>query len=91
MTRLTDGTKTVAITINTWTGTEYTPDQSAEFFEIGGLENVFVENLGVDAYRVDDVDYCIDYANDWANYQGDYFYDDRDDSIERNVDVEVLS
>lgn len=35
----------------------------ADFFEIGGLKH----NMDLDAYKVDDVDYLIDYATDYAN------------------------
>ena len=33
------------------------------FFEVGGLKY----NMDLDAYKVDDVEYLIDYANDYAN------------------------
>ena len=35
--RLTDGKRTVEITMQEWAGNEYTPDWSADFFEAGGL------------------------------------------------------
>ena len=31
MTKLTDGKRTVGITMNTWTGTQYTEDWSSDF------------------------------------------------------------
>lgn len=73
MTRLTNGTKTIEITLTTWTGNGYEPDWSADFFSVGSLPY----NDELDAYVVDDVDYCVEQANDWASAIGD-FRDDRD-------------
>lgn len=63
MTRLTDGTRTVEITMQVWNGTQYSPDWSNDFFEIGSLPYDSDKN----AYVVDDVDYCIDEASDWEH------------------------
>ena len=95
MTRLTDGTRTAEITINEWDGSEYTPDWSNDFFEVGNLPLVWVGTIDGEAHKVEDVDYCIEQANDWASYRGD-FYDpeaqvrDAARGIERCVNVGTL-
>lgn len=73
MIRLIDNNKAVEISIREWDeeNTQYGPDQSADFFEIGGLETVSEPEL---AYIVDDVDYCIDQADDTVAGEGDYSY-----------------
>lgn len=88
MTRLTDGNKTVEITMNNWTDNGYTPDWSADFFEVGCLQ--YIEEL--DAYQVKDVDYCVDQAMDWKNNTGDYIdYDADPEEVEnRTVDVDYI-
>ena len=75
MIRLTDGKKTVEITMAIFDGTDLQPDFSADFFEAGGLEY----NADLEAYMVPDVDYCVDYANDWKTGAGD-FCDDKPDA-----------
>ena len=59
-TKLTDGTRTVTITMQTWDGNNYSPDFSYDFFEVGALERADEET-----YIVEDVEYCIDQAEDW--------------------------
>lgn len=68
MTRLTDGMRTIEITMATWNGNGWSPDWSCDFFEVGGLE--FDEKAS--AYKVRDIAYCIDQANDWKFGRGDY-------------------
>jgi len=69
MTRLTDGKKTVEITMYEISEEgKQLPDWSYEFFEIGGLEL----DEEKDAYMVDDVDYCIDQAMEWKNAEGEW-------------------
>lgn len=60
---LMDDDKAVEISIREWDEENpgYGPDRSADFFGVGGLETV--DNPGT-AYIVDDVDYCIEQAND---------------------------
>lgn len=62
MTRLIDKNKAVEISIREWDeeNSQYGPDWAADFFEVGGLKTVEGPEL---AYIVDDVDYCIEYAN----------------------------
>ena len=86
MTRLTDGKITVEITMNEWTGNGYTPDWSHDFFAVGGLKY----DDESDAYKVEDVEYCIDQARDWQNAVGDYLEYDDVDTSDRNVDVEYV-
>ena len=83
--KLYDGKKMVNIEMNNWTGNGYTPDWSIDFFEAGGLEY----NEDMDAYMVEDVDYCIEQAMDWKNADGDFYEPDADTS-DRNVDVEEI-
>ena len=72
MTRLTDGKKTVEIAMQVWTGSGYTPDWSNDFFAVGGLEH----DEEKDAYKVEDVDYCVEQAYDWKNSEGDFAGDE---------------
>lgn len=67
MIKLTDGIKTIEISMQKMDNGSLTPDFSADFFEVGSLP--YDEER--DVYKVDDVDYCIDYANDWKNGTGD--------------------
>ena len=82
MTRLTDAKKTVEITMKEWKDDGYTPDFSMDFFEVGQLPY----DDEKDAYIVDDVDYCIEYAKDWQNCRGD-FSEDTDEENDRAVFV----
>ena len=81
--KLSDGKKTIKIKLQRWNSTGYDPDMSNEFFEAGSLPY----DEGNDTYIVDDVFYCIDYANDWANGKGDFYGDDVNN---RNVKFTVL-
>lgn len=94
MTRLTDGKRTVEISMANWDGSQWSPDWSSDFFAVGSLEY----NDETEAYCVQNVDYCIDYAMDWKNGRGD-FADERIDREEmgmefspddRLVDVEEI-
>lgn len=93
---LTDAKKTVGITMWEWNEQGHKPDWSNDFFEVGGLPLVFLETLNEEAFWVDDVDWCIDQANDWMTYRGD-FYDpdakeyDNNLGVERVVSVRLLS
>lgn len=87
MTRLTDGKKTAEIEMMVWEGSGYTPDWSADFFEVGNLE--FDEEVG--AYKVVNVDYCIEQANDWRKGVGDFSDVEPDENNTVFVDGEALS
>lgn len=80
MTRFTDGNKTIEIKMATWEGSNWSADWSADFFEVGSLQY----NEDLDAYEVADVDYLVEYANDWRNGEGDFC----DDSLEDGFDPE---
>lgn len=71
MIRLIDNSKAVEISIREWNKENpgYGPDWSADFFEVGGLKTVDVPDL---AYIVEDVDYCIEQANDMVAGEGDF-------------------
>ena len=86
MTKLTDGNRTVEITMCNWTGSGYTPDWSNDFFVVGTLPYDDESN----AYRVPDVDYCVDQAMDWQRGVGDYYDDVVPDVDDRWVDVDYI-
>lgn len=66
--KITDGKKTVEITMKIWDGSNWGPRWEKDFFEAGGLPY----DEETDAYTVQDVDYCVDQANDWQQGIGDY-------------------
>lgn len=66
--KITDGRRTITITMQTWTGAGYSPDFAEDFFDAGALE---IDN-GTGAYIVPDVEYCIDQANDYKLGRGDF-------------------
>lgn len=68
MTRLTDGNKTIEVTLKVWDGNGYTPDWSEDFYGVGMLPYDEAAN----AYRVDNVDWCVDAAEDWRLCRGDF-------------------
>lgn len=85
MTKLQDGTRTIEIELKVWQGSGYSPDWSKDFFEVGNLPY----NDETDAYTVEDVQYCIDQANDWAIRTADFAGDDTDE--ERAVFVSDIA
>lgn len=112
MTRLIDKNKAVEISIREWDeeNSQYGPDWSADFYNVGSLRQVpdlsdytdadlaelglppraviqlddvvkpsgrFIDGIGTfggddDGYLVDDVDYCIEQANDMVAGVGDF-------------------
>ena len=70
---LVDKNKAVEISIREWDeeNSQYGPDWAADFFEVGYLKHVENEELEL-AYVVDDVDYCIEQANDMVAGEGDF-------------------
>lgn len=87
MTRLTDKTRTVEITMHEWTGSGYSPDWSNDFFQIGALKY----DADLEAYIVPDVEYCADQAEDWQRGIGDFSTDaDPRDISNRSVMIEYL-
>lgn len=83
--KMTDGKKLVEVTMKIWSGSGYGPDWANEFFETAGLEF----DGEVDAFMVNDVDYCIEQMEDWKNCANDYI-DDEDPDGNRYVDAVVL-
>ena len=57
--KLTDGKRTVEITIRRWNGSGWDPDWSVDYFNGSALPY----DLETDTYTVPDVQYCIDMAN----------------------------
>lgn len=87
MTRLTDNTKSVEITMSSWIGSGYTPDWSNDFFEVSGLE---LAEDGI-TYIVPNVDYCVSCAEDWGNGRWDGDEDADPEEIEnRCVTIDIL-
>lgn len=84
--RLVSGNRIVEITMQTWTGTEYTPDWSNDFFGVGALKY----DKDLEAYEVEDIDYCIEQAEDWKNKEGDFYGEEDVDGVERSVDVDEI-
>ena len=86
--KLFDNTRTVEITMREWDNrySTATLDWSRDFYEAGGLE--YDEER--DAYKVDDVGYCIDMAHDWMTARGDFHDDEIPDYIERQVFVDEI-
>ncbi len=74
MIRLIDDSKAVEISIREWDDESigYGPDWSADFFEVGNLKTCFADDGMEPAYIVDDVDYCIEQANDMVAGIGDF-------------------
>lgn len=83
--KMTDGKKLVEVTMKIWNGSGYGPDWANEFFETAGLEF----DGEVDAFMVNDVDYCIEQMEDWKNCANDYI-DDEDPDGNRYVDTVML-
>lgn len=71
MIRLTDGYATVTVEMKTWDERNqcYTPDRAPEFFDVGGLPT----DLSTQAYKVGDVNYCLDQARDSMLHMGDFY------------------
>lgn len=61
----------VEIEMKTWQEdqNQYTEDWSNDFFEVGCLEHDEEDDT---LYLVDDVEYCIEQANDWKMSKGDF-------------------
>lgn len=84
--KITDGKRTVEIEMKVWddTSNNYSPDWSNDFFVAGTLETT--ED---GAHIVDDVQYCIDQAEDWGAKRNDYSdVPEREENEERAVFVE---
>lgn len=66
MAKLTDSKRTVEIRMMVWNGNGYDPDWSDDFFDVGLLPRIEDETDGL-VYMVQDVEYCIEQAQEWAN------------------------
>lgn len=82
--KITDGKRTVEITMHTFDGASLSPDWSSDFFEAGGLP---VDNE-TEAYMVESVDYCVSMAEDWKYGRGDFLEDEEVEPDTRMVFVE---
>lgn len=83
--KITDGKKLVDVTMKVWNGSGYGPDWANDFFNSGCLE--FDDDIN--AFMVDDVDYCIEQMEDWKNCANDYI-EDEDPDGDRYVDADTL-
>ena len=83
--KLTDGKKTVEIRIQRWNGSGYDPDWSADYFNAGTLPY----DEETDTYTVEDVNYCIETANE-ASEDGACGKYDEDGSLIRDEDMFVF-
>lgn len=84
MTKFYDGKKILSISMN---DTNTNLDWENDFFDVGSLSY----NSDIDAYKVDDVNYLVDYAVDYANGTNtdiDYEHDDNGDIILPAVSVD---
>lgn len=87
MIRLMDRNRTAEITMQELlcrNGNQYTPDFSADFFEVP-------YDVESDTYIVADVDYCIDMAIDWKHARGDFMQDEEVNPDDRLVMVDGIS
>lgn len=88
--RLTDGKKTVEISMHIWDGKNLSEDISNDFFEAGALE----KDEEKEAYIVPDVDYCVSYAQDWEQSKWDFaddydYYEERGE--EKILDIDYVN
>ena len=83
--KITDGKRTVEINIMTWNGTGYGEDWAEEYFDAGALP--YDEEK--DAYTVQDVQYCIDMAEDTGEEGARCKYNDYGELVPDD-DTEVL-
>lgn len=80
--KMTDGCKTINITMQEWNGSGYGPDFSQDFFAGARYDHE------IDCYVVPDVDYCVGQAWDYANAVGDF--SDCEPNPRLRVETEVL-
>ena len=71
MTRFFDSEHFVEISMCTWQGNGFSPDFSADFYSVGGLQY----DAEREAYRVDDISCLLDAAEDWKKGVGDFRVD----------------
>ena len=71
MVKLFDNSHILEISMALFDGSNLSQDWSGDFFGVGNLEY----NEELDAYKVNDIDYCIKQAEDWESFNGDYKYD----------------
>ena len=81
--RMTDGKRTVEITIQHWNGSGYSPDWSLDYFNAG--EVPYDEET--ETFIVQSVDYCIDMATDWRDPDSPYYTEDEDGNPIRDEDA----
>lgn len=72
MTRFTDGHRTALIEMQVWHNDNCSPDLSQDIL----ADAIHGFSFEHDAYLVNDLDWLVDYANEWLNHTGDFYYDD---------------
>lgn len=85
--KITDGKKIAEITMQEFDGNRWGLDWSMDFFNAGKLPY----DEETDTYTVEDVNYCIEQANDWEMCEGDFSDDEGADTQNRWVDVTVIN
>ena len=71
MTRFTDGHRVALIEMQVLNGGILSPDLSQDIL----ADAITGFSFDYDAYLVNDLDWLVDYANDWLNFKGDFYYD----------------
>lgn len=75
-----DDKKVMDIDLYATDGTSLGESLALDFFEAGNLKRT-----DDGTYIVDNVDYCLEMAEDWLNYAGDFADDEEIEGIEREV------
>lgn len=84
--KITDGKKTVEIKIQRWNGSGYDPDWSRDYFTAGSLPY----DEETDTYTVEDIDYCIEMANNSTCEDGACIKYDEDGVLVPDEDMVVF-
>lgn len=71
MTRFTDGHRVALIEMQVLHGSILSPDLSQDIL----ADAITGFSFDHDAYLVNDLDWLVDYANDWLNFKGNFYYD----------------
>ena len=92
MSKFFDGNKLMEITLSTWEGNGYSPRWEDDFFNVGGLPRIELDEY---IYIVKDVDYLVEQANDMIDGKGDWNEYEPNDNIalvdlEEEVTEELL-
>ena len=84
--KMTDGKRTIEIKIQKWNGSGYDPDWSYDYFTAGTLPY----DEDTDTYFVEDLDGCIEFANDDSEEGACSKYDPETGEFVRDEDMFVF-